>query len=53
MKLIKYRDYQDTDYIYFWINESESIISPNFNTEDEAEKWLKDIINGGDKVSTA
>lgn len=39
MNLIKYRDPQDQDYIHFWIDENDQIISPTFQTEAEAIQW--------------
>lgn len=47
MNLIKYRDPQDRDYIYFWIDEHDNIISTNFQTEEEAIQWANNHTNEG------
>ena len=41
MKLVKYRDAQMSSYTYFYTNESGKIISPFFDSDIEAEEWLK------------
>ena len=40
--LIKYRDAGMHTYTYFWVNEQRNIVSPYFDTEDEAKEWLND-----------
>jgi hypothetical protein len=39
--LVKYRDIGMSSYTYFWKNEAESIVSPFFDTENEAYQWIK------------
>lgn len=39
--LVKYRDIGMSTYTYFWKNEGESIVSPFFDTENEAYQWIK------------
>lgn len=41
MKLIKYRDYRDKDYSWFWVTDDklESVLSPTFSSKEEATKW--------------
>jgi hypothetical protein len=41
MKLIKYRDPGMHTYTYFWINAEERIVSPYFDSEEQANEWLK------------
>jgi hypothetical protein len=42
MELIRYRDAGMNTYTYFYIKEgSRAVISPYFNSEKEAEEWLK------------
>jgi hypothetical protein len=47
MKLIKYRDMPDPTHTYFWVSDAgedgvERILSPFFNSEDEAIKWISE-----------
>lgn len=44
MKLIKYRDAQMENYIYFWV-ENDIQRSPYFNSEDEAHRWVSECMN--------
>ena len=44
MKLIKYRDAQMENYIYFWV-ENDVQRSPNFISEEEAHRWVEDSLN--------
>jgi hypothetical protein len=39
-KLIQYRDAGLPTYTYFWVNESEKVVGPYFNSEQEAQKWM-------------
>lgn len=41
MKLIKYRDPGMHTHTYFWINEEERVISPYFDSEEQANEWVK------------
>jgi hypothetical protein len=41
LKLVKYRDAQMSSYTYFYTDESGKIISPFFDSDIEAEEWLK------------
>lgn len=38
--LMSYRDAGMPTYTYFWINSNKSIVSPYFDTEEEAHKWM-------------
>jgi hypothetical protein len=40
MELIKYRDAGLPTYTYFWVNEKNKVVSPYFNSEQEAQDWL-------------
>lgn len=44
MKLIKYRDAGMNTYTYFWKNSDDRIVSPYFNSEDEAKQWCEDRV---------
>jgi hypothetical protein len=41
MKLIQYRDAGLPTYTYFWISEDAQVLSPYFDTAEEAERWLE------------
>jgi len=41
MTLVKYRDAGMSTYTYFYKDDSNHTISPFFNSEKEAEEWLK------------
>jgi hypothetical protein len=41
MTLVKYRDAGMSTYTYFYKNEQNHTISPFFDSEKEAEEWLK------------
>ena len=41
MKLIKYRDAGMHTYTYFWINDKDKVISPYFDSEEQANEWIK------------
>ena len=40
MKLIKYLESEMTEHVYFYVDINEMPVSPTFNSESEAEKWL-------------
>lgn len=42
MKLIKYRDAGMHTYTYFYVNEDNRTVSPFFDSDREAEEWLKE-----------
>jgi hypothetical protein len=42
MELIKYRDAGLPTYTYFWISKDNRVLSPYFNSAEEAERWLED-----------
>ena len=41
--LVKYRDSGMNTYTYFWKNEQERVVSPFFDSEKEANEWLKTV----------
>lgn len=41
--LVKYRDTGMHTYTYFWKDEHEKMVSPFFNTENEALDWIKSV----------
>lgn len=41
MKLIKYRDAGMHTYTYFWVNDRDKVISPYFDSEEQANEWIK------------
>ena len=40
MELIQYRDAGLPTYTYFWVSEDNRVLSPYFNTKEQAEDWL-------------
>ena len=40
MKLIKYRESEMTDHVYFYVDINNMPVSPTFNNEEEAYRWL-------------
>ena len=52
MKLVKYRDAGMSTYTYFWINDSEKIVSPYFDSDTKAHEWLNARLNHMDQVSS-
>lgn len=39
-ELVKYRDWGMPTYTYFWVDRSHRVISPYFDTETEAHRWM-------------
>lgn len=42
LKLVKYRDPESADYTFFWVNQKEVQVSPNFENENAAIMWLSE-----------
>jgi hypothetical protein len=42
MKLVQYRDIGMHTYTYFYVNENNVTVSPFFNSDKEAETWLRE-----------
>ena len=40
MKLIKYRESEMTEHVYFYVDINDMPVSPTFNSSEEAEEWL-------------
>jgi hypothetical protein len=38
--LVRYRDAGMPTHTYFWVNSKKQIVSPYFNSEEEAHKWI-------------
>lgn len=41
VNLIKYRDAGMHTYTFFWVNDKHQVISPYFDSENEAKEWLE------------
>jgi len=41
MTLVKYRDAGMHTHTYFYVNQSNSTVSPFFDSEEEAKQWLE------------
>lgn len=39
MKLIRYKEMQGETYIWFWVNDEQKAISPDFTDRVDAMKW--------------
>ncbi len=39
-ELVKYRDAGMPTYTYFWVSSEKRIVSPYFNSEEEAHQWM-------------
>ena len=44
IELVKYRDWGMNTYTYFWVNKAQRIVSPYFDSEEDAREWA--VING-------
>lgn len=42
IKLVKYRDSGLHTYTYFWADSKHRVISPYFDTEHDAQQWIKE-----------
>lgn len=46
LELVRYRDVQNDDYLYFWTEVIDGVnvhASPMFDSIDDANEWLKEI----------
>lgn len=45
MNLIKYKGFEDQEYIYFWVKDGErkQVLSPFFTSEEMAKEWMDEI----------
>ena len=41
MELIKYRDAQMPNYTWFWIGDMKQVLSPYFDSEADAKRWIE------------
>jgi hypothetical protein len=51
MRLIQYRDAGLHTYTYFWVSEDDRVISPYFDTAQQAEKWIGDQAKDHDIIT--
>jgi hypothetical protein len=42
MQLIKYRDWGISTHTYFWVNRNDQVLSPYFDSQEQAETWLNE-----------
>ena len=52
MELVKYRDWGMSTHTWFWVDENNRVLSPYFNSEDEAWSWQETIFNQRNKNET-
>ena len=52
MELVKYRDWGMSTHTWFWVDENNIVLSPYFNSEDEAWSWQETIFNQRNKNET-
>jgi hypothetical protein len=46
MTLVKYRDAGMVSYTYFYVNENKHIVSPYFDSEEDALDWFNKVFDG-------
>lgn len=46
MTLVKYRDAGLHTYTYFWVDKKSNIVSPYFDSEEDAMRWCQEKIDG-------
>ena len=46
MTLVKYRDAEMSTYTYFYVNENQRMVSPFFDSEQEALEWFDKVFDG-------
>lgn len=46
MTLVKYRDAGMSTYTYFYVNENQRMVSPFFDSEQEALEWFDKVFDG-------
>jgi len=44
MELVKYRDAGMNTYTWFWVDDRKNIRSPFFDTEDQAQEWMRELL---------
>jgi hypothetical protein len=44
MELVKYRDAGLNTYTWFWVDDLKNIRSPFFDTEDQAQEWMRELL---------
>jgi len=43
MKLIKLREFDSVEYVYFYVDDCDRIVSPYYESEQAAKIWFKNI----------
>jgi hypothetical protein len=46
MQLVRYRDAGMAAYTWFYVNENKYMVSPFFDTEQEAKDWFDRVFDG-------
>lgn len=46
MDLVRYRDAGMHTYTWYYVNENNHIVSPYFNSEEEAKEWFDKVFDG-------
>ena len=49
MKLIKLREFDSVEYVYFYVDDCDRIVSPYYESEQAAKNWFKNIF--GDRAN--
>jgi len=49
MDLVKYRDAGMTTYTWFYVNENKHMVSPYFDSEQEARAWFNQVFEGAEE----
>jgi hypothetical protein len=53
MKLVKYRDAGMSTYTYFWTDSGSRVVSPYFDSEEDAKAWTEDKVTSLDDPKAA
>ena len=53
MELVRYRDAGMAAYTWFYINENKHMVSPFFDTEQDAKVWFNQVFEGEEEVVIA
>jgi len=53
MELIRYRDAGMVTYTWFYVDEKYHMVSPFFDTEEQAQAWFNRVFDGEEEVVIA
>ena len=54
MQLIRYRDAEMTTYTWFYVDDrTRAMVSPFFDTEEQAQAWFNRVFDGEEEVIIA